>query len=334
MTIFLAILSGLGLGYILERGDFCFHSTIRGIFRQPREMDLARAYVLTLLIATPLIYVMMVLGWIRPYVAPWTWQANIIGGLIFGAGMVVAATCITGFFYKLGHGMLGVLLGIVGWIVGDLLVFNGPLGTLRNSLVADPIMIDGESATLLNSGSAGLAILGIAFVAGAIYLVRCPHEQRGKYWSWIPLGVATALFTSFAWLLARAGNESYTYGTSGVPTSIWFALSDGLQINIWIPIALFSLIPGAVIAAWRADTLWIRGETMKRYGELAAGGLLMGIGSAIAGGCNLGHSLVGVPLLSLGSITSTLAIITGIFVTHHTGRLIATHLKPVTTPAA
>ncbi len=50
--------------------------------------------------------------------------------------------------------------------------------------------------------------------------------------------------------------------------------------------------------------------------ELGAGGLLMGIGGAISGGCNLGHSLVGVPLLSLGSITGTLAMILGVFIGH------------------
>jgi len=39
----------------------------------------------------------------------------------------------------------------------------------------------------------------------------------------------------------------------------------------------------------------------------------MGIGAAISGGCNLGHSLVGVPLLSLGSMTTTLAMLLGVF---------------------
>ena len=39
----------------------------------------------------------------------------------------------------------------------------------------------------------------------------------------------------------------------------------------------------------------------------------MGVGAAIAGGCNLGHSMVGVPLLSVGSIVTTVAIIAGVF---------------------
>ena len=98
------------------------------------------------------------------------------------------------------------------------------------------------------------------------------------------------------------------------PSSIVSALTGSSSGgNLWIPLALISLIPGAFIAARRSGTLWVRGETTRRYVELAIGGLLMGIGAGIAGGCNFGHSLVGVPLLSLGSITTTLAMGAGVF---------------------
>ena len=48
----------------------------------------------------------------------------------------------------------------------------------------------------------------------------------------------------------------------------------------------------------------------------------MGIGAGISGGCNLGHSLVGVPLLSLGSITTTLAMLLGLFLTDRAAGLL------------
>ena len=56
------------MGYILERGDLCFHSTLRGLVRTPRELDLSRAYLLAILIATPLVYAFMGLGWIDPWI--------------------------------------------------------------------------------------------------------------------------------------------------------------------------------------------------------------------------------------------------------------------------
>jgi uncharacterized membrane protein YedE/YeeE len=86
--------------------------------------------------------------------------------------------------------------------------------------------------------------------------------------------------------------------------------------SVWITVALLAIAPGALLAAKFSGTLWIRGETPRRYGELAVGGLLMGIGAALAGGCNLGHGLVGVPLLSLGSITTVAAMLPGVWVAH------------------
>lgn len=81
---------------------------------------------------------------------------------------------------------------------------------------------------------------------------------------------------------------------------------------MWIPLGLVSLLPGAVVAAATRQKWWLRGESGVRYAQLGAGGVIMGVGAAIAGGCNLGHSMVGVPLLSVGSIVTTVAIIAGV----------------------
>ena len=326
MAILLAILAGAGLGYILERGDLCFHSTLRGLIRQPPHFELFRAYLLALLVATPLIWSMTALGLIAPWIPPFVWQANIIGGLVFGVGMVVAATCVTGLFYKLGHGMLGTLVALIFWAIGDILTYRGPLASLRDALNNAPLNVAGESATVVNL----LGPLGLILVVGiggaiAVWLKRSPQSLRSPYWKWFPLGLAVGLFTSLAWLLANAGGSNYTYGTSSVPTSLYLTLTEGGSLwSPWITIALVSLIPGALIAAFRADTLWVRGESMPRYLQLATGGFLMGVGAAISGGCNLGHSLVGVPLLSMGSITTTVSMAVGVGLAHYAAQFLST----------
>lgn len=315
MEFILAIAAGLGIGFILERGDFCFHSTWRGFTKRPRQLDLFRAYLLAMLIGIPLVQGLLALGWIEPWIPPFAWQANLAGGFVFGIGMVIGATCITGLFYKLGHGMVGVLVGLAAWAVGDILTYLGPLKPLREALNSAPLTVNGQSATVINVfGPAGWVLLLLSGTAVIIYLLRSPLQPRGKLWNWLVLGSATGLFMSFAWLLARAGGSDYTYGTSGVPSGLVEALMNGSSGgSFWIPLALISLVPGAYIASRRAGTFRLRGESGRRYLELGAGGLLMGIGAGIAGGCNLGHSLVGVPLLSLGSIATTMAMAFGVF---------------------
>ena len=129
----------------------------------------------------------------------------------------------------------------------------------------------------------------------------------------LPLGIAVGLIISISFLLAQAGKSNYPFGTSYVPTQIFLAILTGEKSLPWIPVSLFSLILGAFIAARRSGTLWVRGESLNRYLELAAGGFLMGVGAAFAGGCNLGHALVGVPLLSIGSISTVFAMAGGVF---------------------
>lgn len=315
MTLVLAFLTGMGLGYIVERGDLCFHSTLRGLFRRPAQLDLFRAYLLTLLIAVPLVQGLTALGLIDPWIPPFTWLANVVGGVIFGIGMVMASSCITGLFYKLGHGMLGTLVGLAAWVVGDIVTYRGPLAALRQTLQAPQVTANGQSATAVNLlGPAGLLLVGLLWLLAVAWLWRAPRTSRGRYWSWPTLGVAVGLFGSLAWLLARAGGSNYTFGTSGVPTGALTALSGGGGSGpIWIPVALVGLVPGAFLAAVTAGTLWVRGEPVRRYVELALGGFLMGVGAGLAGGCNLGHSLVGVPLLAMGSITTTVAMAVGVW---------------------
>lgn len=331
MTILLAVVAGGGLGLVLERGDFCFHSTWRRLLGSPREASLLRAYLLMLVISTPIVQILIATGVIEPFVPPLAWQALIPGGLLFGVGMVIASTCISGMFYKLGNGMLGMVVAISAWAAGDLLVYRGPLKGLRDRLNESPVSVttdsgESEIATVTSAlGGFGVVLLVGAGLAIVAYLVKSHaaasgFQTRERRWGWLPLGIATALVMSGAWLLVRWHGFVYSYGTSGVPSQLWDRIVHGNPTELWIPIGLICVIPGAFVAARLSGTLWVRGEQAGRYGELAIGGFTMGIGAAIAGGCNLGHSMVGVPLLSLGSILATLAIIAGVVIADRVSR--------------
>ena len=183
--------------------------------------------------------------------------------------------------------MLGVLVGLAAWAAGDIITYLGPLSPLRDGLTARQISVDGASATLVNLlGPLSWILLLLVGALVAVALWRAPRSDRGKLWGWLALGLATGLFASVAWLLAKAGNADYTFGTSSVPTQLFLAITSGDALwSPWIVVTLFALIPGAFLAAWRSGTLSIRAESMRRYAELALGGLFMGIGAAIAGGC-------------------------------------------------
>jgi hypothetical protein len=49
--------------------------------------------------------------------------------------------------------------------------------------------------------------------------------------------------------------------------------------------------------------------------QVFIGGLLMGFGAVCSGGCNIGHTLSGLPMLAIGSIVATVAIVAGAWLT-------------------
>ena len=331
MTILLAVLAGGALGVVLARGEFCFHSTWRRLFQKPIETSLLRAYTVLVLVSTPIVQIFRITGLIDPFIPPLAPGAALVGGLLFGAGMVIAQTCISGIFYKLGAGMLGMFVALIAWAVGDIITWRGPLSGVREQLNADPVMAtasDGtqEAATVSSwLGPLGIILIIVAGLGLATWVARDEavavpsHDAltgRAPKLRGARLGFATAAVMTTAWLLVRWHDFDYTYGTSGVPSQLWDRVVNGADISWWIPLALISVIPGALFAAVLGNTLWVRGEEPRRYLELVGGSLIMGVGAGIAGGCNLGHSMVGVPLLSLGSIVTTAAIAAGVYVTH------------------
>jgi len=337
VTILLAVVAGGALGFVLARGDFCFHSTWRRLFADPAETSLVRAYAVLLLVSTPVVQIFVGLDVIDPFVpsfAPW---AAVIGGLLFGIGMVIAKTCISGMFYKLGAGMLAMLVAIAAWAVGDIITWRGPLSGLRERLNENTITAtadDGsEQVATVTSwmGPFGVVLIVVVALALIAWLARdeaiaVPSHDAltgtAAKLSGVRLGLATGLVMTLAWLLTRWHGADYSYGTSSVPSQIWNKVVNGADISWWIPLGLISVVLGAVIAAVVGNTLWVRGEKPGRYVELVGGAAIMGVGAGIAGGCNLGHSMVGVPLLSMGSIVTTIAIAAGVFVADRASSMI------------
>lgn len=116
---------GLAFGFVLQRSRFCFASAFRDIFllRHGRAM---RAVLMGLAVATAGFGVLMMrqvpnpaLGFLPPSanVLPIGWHL-VVGGLLFGVGMVVAGGCVSGSVYRMGEGYVASWVSFLGIMVG------------------------------------------------------------------------------------------------------------------------------------------------------------------------------------------------------------------------
>jgi len=105
------------------------------------------------------------------------------------------------------------------------------------------------------------------------------------------------------WVLAALGGVDFGPSTVGVVAG---------EPNWWLIAFLLGIVAGGGIAARSADAFELRGETGVRYGQLLAGGFLLGAGGWIAGGCNLGHGLSGMAQLNVSSIVVVICMALGV----------------------
>lgn len=295
-------LAGLIFGYVLMRSNLCFHSATRGLFSG--HSGLAKAWALGVSIAAVgLVVIYSFSHWdnlnqglpLRPV-------GNLAGGVLFGIGMVVAASCASGLFYKLGSGMLGAAAGIAGWIAGQLIVE-------RIQVPGPTLLPAGEAATLPGWLGVPRAAVTLPLAAIVIFsLLRSgKQESEGRQWGWSLAGTALGLATIIGWVLAGVGGASFGPSTIGAVS----AASAG-RPNWWLTAFLVALVPGATIAARTSGGWLVRGETGTRYVQLALGGVLIGAGGLIAGGCNLGHGVSGAAQLSISSFVTIAGMIGGV----------------------
>ena len=122
------------------------------------------------------------------------------------------------------------------------------------------------------------------------------------------------LIGTAAWLASVPTGRYYGLSVTE-PIYGWFSfLLTGESGRLgWAAFMFLGLIGGSHWAARRAGEFQWRAPGATRLLQALGGGLLMGVGAGIAGGCNIGHSLTGIPLLSLGSLAATGAIILGVW---------------------
>jgi hypothetical protein len=101
------VIAGFAIGFIMHRSRLCFARAFREPF-MTAEGDMTKAVILALAIGLPIAALLFEKKVIDPYLAipPTFWIGSLLGGLIFGIGMVFAGGCASGSLWRMGEGHL------------------------------------------------------------------------------------------------------------------------------------------------------------------------------------------------------------------------------------
>ena len=268
-----------------------------------------------------------------------TWLSHLVGGLLFGVGMVLASGCGARTLTRVGAGNLKSLVVFLVLGVTAYMTMRGVLGVLRvNTLDTIAINLPGGQdipALLAAAGMAPSTALAVGALAiGGGLIAFCFARRDFITPDNILGGLAVGIIVIGGWYVSgHLGylaedpdtlQEAYLATNSGRMESLTFVAPQAYTLELlmlWsdssrklsfgIALAL-GVTAGSTL--WALVTRQFRWEGFRDVADLVrhlAGGALMGFGGVTAMGCTIGQGITGVSTLALGSFITLLAIVAG-----------------------
>lgn len=249
LWVLTAIPIGFLFGFFLQKGDLCgssaFSETI--MMRDPRKM--IGLWVL-IVVAMVGFAGLDLLGWVKLNPKPLLYLNYIIGGIIFGVGMVLAGGCISGCLYKGAAGNLNSIIALLGVPVGIMLVEYGPLNGFHLWMMDHVVSLaDGRKVSLYALTGLPFWVPALVFAAVTIAITAAlrkrpsarppsppqpdqPWLERAMTRPWRPwvAGVAIGLLMVPAYLSSAASGRNYPLGvTHGVMQAELLVIESGFN---------------------------------------------------------------------------------------------------------
>ena len=248
----------------------------------------------------------------------------IIGGLMFGAGMIFARGCASRLLVLSATGNLrAIVTGLVLTLVAQS-ALRCALSPMRESLASLWIVPGGAARNLLaqlgvNSGVVAF-VAAIAFL-GALIHARRNAVQKSHVAGALGVGVAIALGWLGTYMVAMNSFDVVAISSvtfTGPSTDTLMGLVNSTQLPLGFGVGL---VPGVFVGAGTMALL--TGEAqIQRFGPdtpmevYLFGAGLMGFGSMLAGGCAVGAGMSGGAIFALTAWVAVGCMWLGAMVTH------------------
>lgn len=298
------LVTGVTFGIAAQRSRFCLRAaTVE--FARGQLGDRMAVWLLTFSTAVVWVQTAELLGLMhradaRMMAVPGSWSGAILGGLIFGVGMVLARGCSGRLLVLAATGNLrSVVSGLIFAVVAQMSL-SGMLSPLRDTLAQLWVTTGGRNMDLLVEFGlpdwGGLA-LGLAIAAIALALSRHNRISAARLVFASGVGFAVALGWVLTYGLSQVAFdpvqiESATFTGPSAHTLMFFLDRNAvLDFDIGLVPGVFI---GAMLAAWSAGEMKLQAfDDTATMRKAMIGAVLMGFGGMLAGGCAIGAGVTG-----------------------------------------
>jgi uncharacterized protein len=323
---------GVVLGAVMQHFRFCTMGAVADAINFG-DWSRAKAWLLAVAVALIGVGTLMQFGIIDPAKSLYggdriLWLSALIGGLMFGFGMVLAGGCGSRTLTRIGGGSLKSVVVFLVMGLFAYMALKGIFGVIRVASLEKAFVAAPSQSLLVNLGAVA------AWIAGAALVTAVIATRAGRAISvWLP-GVLVGLVTIGAWFVSgKLGyvaedpntlQEAFVATNSGRMEALSFVAPFAYIIDLLVlwsdksRVVTFGIsitigvVIGALLQALITGTF--RWEGFAQTEDLVnhmAGGALMGVGGVVAGGCTFGQGISGLSMLSVGALIATPSIVAG-----------------------
>jgi uncharacterized membrane protein YedE/YeeE len=301
---------GVAFGALARWSGFCLRGAVEDVLTRP-DAPRTRGFLLAMVVALASVQALVLTGQLdlsKAVVLPTSlfWGGAVLGGLLFGVGMVLTGGCGTRMLVLAGGGNLrSVMVFLVCGFVAYATI-RGILAPARAALMA-------ASSVTLTQQTLPLVVGGLLLVAALAFIVWRPGATRqliggALIGALVPVGyLVTAVLgrDDFDPTIVESLNSTRGGGDSLIYLLTW----TGSKINFGIAFVAGVLVGAALVALLRRE---FRLEGFERPADMlryALGGALMGVGGVLALGCTVGNGLTGIASLAPTSFIALPAMV-------------------------
>ena len=273
----------------------------------------------------------------RQLASPGSLAGAVIGGLMFGVGMILARGCASRLLVLSATGNLRALVaGLVVTLVAQASL-TGVLAPLRERISLLAIVEGGAQRDLALRFGIGRGVIVLVAVAGlalGVWLARRHRVPLGQVLAGAVVGLAVALGWFLTFMVASVSFDIVPIGSvtfTGPSTDTLMTLVARREVVLSFGIGL---VPGVFISAMIAAVA--KGEwRIERFGadtpveRYLVGAVLMGFGAMLAGGCAVGAGVTGGAILSLTAWVAVAAMWAGALLAQWVIQWRSTSAQPV-----
>jgi uncharacterized protein len=301
---------GVGFGALARWSGFCLRGAVEDVLTTP-DAPRARGFLLAMVVALISVQALVLAGQLdlsKAVVLPTSlfWGGALLGGLLFGVGMVLTGGCGTRMLVLAAGGNLR---SVVVFVVFGFVAY----ATIRGILAPTRAALMAASSVTLAHQTLPLVAGGIVLAAALAFILWRPVATRDL----IGGALIGALIAAGYLVTGVLGHDDFEPTTveslnvtrGGGDSLIYLLTWTGSKINFGIAFVAGTLVGAALVALLRRDFKlegFERPADMLRY---AAGGALMGVGGVLALGCTVGNGLTGIASLAPTSFIALPAMV-------------------------